>query len=153
MIDTFESSFAGGACNDAVRAHDFTAKPAFSMLSTISRTCLTSNWLHGFVLDSQTVLPAALSCVVASTAIVAFIVFSSQWSEFCFAGNAERCIKSKCPSGRGNATVRPRRQGRVRGVYRSEAESLDGRSGRIRQDLARKDQRINFLTRSRSVTR
>jgi hypothetical protein len=46
-------------------------------------------------------LPAVLSSVLASTAIVAFIVFSSQWSKFCFAGNAERCIKSNALRGEG----------------------------------------------------
>jgi hypothetical protein len=37
------------------------------------------------------------------------------------------------PSWRGKAPVRPRRQGRDLCVHRSEAESLDGRSGRIRR--------------------
>jgi len=36
---------------------------------------------------------------------------------------------------RGKAPVRPRRQGRRVGVDRSEAESLDGRSGRIRRSI------------------
>ena len=42
-------------------------------------------------------------------------------------------FKGKCPSWRERATVRPRRQGRVVGVHRSEAESLDGRSGGSRR--------------------
>jgi hypothetical protein len=47
--------------------------------------------------------------------------------------------KKQCPSWRGKATVRPRRQGRGVGVHRSKAESLYGRSGRIQaQGLARK---------------
>src|SRR5882724_7807189 len=131
MIDTFESSFTSGACDDAVRAHDCTAEPALSMLSTISRTRLTSNWLRGFVLDSQMLLSAVLSSVLAFTAIFAFIVFPSKGYEFCFAGNAERCIKSKCPSWRGKAPSRPRCQGRRVRVHRSEAESLYRRSGRL----------------------
>jgi hypothetical protein len=48
------------------------------MLSTISRTRLTSNWLPGFVPDSQTLLPAVPSSVLAFTAIFAFIVFPSK---------------------------------------------------------------------------
>jgi len=52
-----------------------------------------------------------------------------------FRGTAERCRRSKCPSWRAEATVRPRRQGRVVGVHRSEEESLDGRGGRIRRRI------------------
>jgi hypothetical protein len=95
MIDAFESSFAGGACNDAVRAHDGTAKPGLSMLSTISRTRLTSNWLRGFLRDSRTLLPVVLSSFLAFTAIGAFIGFPSKGFEFCFARNAERCTKKQ----------------------------------------------------------
>src|SRR5882724_10955164 len=42
-------------------------------------------------------------------------------------------MKSKCPSWRGKAPVRTCRQARGLGVHRSEAERLDGRSGRIRR--------------------
>jgi hypothetical protein len=42
-------------------------------------------------------------------------------------------MKSKCPSWRGKAPVRARRQARGVGVHRSEAQRLDGRSGRIRR--------------------
>jgi hypothetical protein len=52
-----------------------------------------------------------------------------------FRGTAKRCRRSKCPSWRAEATVRPRRQGRVVGVHRSEEESLDGRGGRIRRRI------------------
>jgi len=52
-----------------------------------------------------------------------------------FRGTAERCRRSKRPSWRAEATVRPRRQGRVVGVHRSEEESLDGRGGRIRRRI------------------
>src|SRR6266851_1073851 len=48
----------------------------------------------------------------------------------------ERCIKSKCPSWRGQAPGRPRCQGRGVGVHRSEAQSLDRRSGRIRRSFS-----------------
>src|SRR5260370_7142168 len=44
-------------------------------------------------------------------------------------------MKSKCTSWRGKAPVRPRCQGRGVGVHRSEAESLDRRSGRIRRRI------------------
>jgi hypothetical protein len=40
-------------------------------------------------------------------------------------------MKSKCPSWQGKAPVRPRCQGRGLCVHRSEAQSLDRRSGRI----------------------
>jgi len=52
-----------------------------------------------------------------------------------FRGTAERCRRSKRPSWRAEVTVRPRRQGRVVGVHRSEEESLDGRGGRIRRRI------------------
>src|SRR5882762_8987288 len=45
----------------------------------------------------------------------------------------ERCIKSECPSWRGEAPGRPRCQGRAVCVYRSEAKTLDRRSGRSRR--------------------
>src|ERR1700676_4633302 len=41
--------------------------------------------------------------------------------------------EKQVPSWRGEAPVHPRSQGRGVGVHRSEAESLDGRSGRIRR--------------------
>ena len=49
-------------------------------------------------------------------------------------------MKSKCPSWRGKAPVRPRCQGRGVGVHRSEAQSLDRRSGRIRRRVGQEGQ-------------
>ena len=55
MIDALESSFAGGACNNAVRAHGRTVKPLRSMVR---------------------------SCSLAFTDIFAFIVFPSKALSF-----------------------------------------------------------------------
>jgi hypothetical protein len=85
-----------------------------SMLPTISS--LISNWLHGFVLDTEMLLPAVLSSVLASTAIVAFIVFSSQWSKFCFVGHRRKPetslvfrhgVRSATATGNGMRNLKP----------------------------------------------
>jgi len=72
MIDTLESSFAGGVANDAVRAHDLHRRAsAFTCCQTISRTRsdiqLAARIVPGFT-DASVSGP---SSVLAFTAIFA----------------------------------------------------------------------------------
>ncbi len=87
-------------------------RPACIRIYEILGTRLTSNSLRGFVLDTQMLLRPVLSSFVAFTAMSAFIGLPRRVLSFALQATWSGAQKSKCPSWRGKATVRPRCQGR-----------------------------------------
>src|SRR5258708_33889404 len=63
-------------------------------------------------------------------------MFAPLFVVFCLLRSCTLLHKKQSPSWRSPATSRPRCQGRGVGVYRSEAETLDRKSGRSRRSLS-----------------
>src|SRR5258708_27673128 len=63
-------------------------------------------------------------------------MFAPLFVVFCLLRSCTLLHKKQSPSWRSPATSRPRCQGRGVGVYRSEVETLDRKSGRSRRSLS-----------------